>query len=173
MIYFRAERLKVFLGDRWGTIQFSSLAITMIIFSITQYLEVPPPVNHVRYSYGCPWGGGGLFAVLGYSVICHFPWVYFLPENSRAGYQFYKGNILLGNRPNFFVEHMMESRSQPYCFRSAEKDISTGKISENARKFYNSGAKFWKIGTTRCHYWPKILKQGVFFGKKISKAGCH
>ena len=172
MIYFRAERLKVFLGDRWGTIQFSSLAITMIIFSITQYLEVPPPVNHVHYSYGCPWGGGGLFAVVGYSGICHFPWVYFLPENSRAGYQFYKGNILLGNRPDFFVEHMMESGNQPYCFRSAEKDISTGKFLKMQENFIIQVPNSGKLAPQGVII-GQNSKAGCLFRKKFSEAGCH
>ena len=40
-----------------------------------------------------------------------FSWVYFLPKNSKVGYQFWRkilkqGNILLGNHPNFFVERM-------------------------------------------------------------------
>ena len=44
------------------------------------------------------------------------------------------GNILLGNRPNFFVEHMTKSQNQPYRFKSGKKCISMGKITDNVKK---------------------------------------
>ena len=67
-----------------------------------------------------------------------FSWVYLLPKNSGAECQFLRkilmyGNILLGNRPNFFVEHMTKSQNQPYRFKS-EKYISMGKITDNVKK---------------------------------------
>ena len=40
-----------------------------------------------------------------------------------------------------------------------------GKITKNVRNFQNLGAKLWKNGITESRYWPKILKQGVFFGQ--------
>ena len=61
-------------------------------------------------------GGGGILAMLGYPGMCHFPGYNFFPKNSGAECQFFKkilmhGNILLGNRPNFFVEHMTKSQN--------------------------------------------------------------
>ena len=73
-----------------------------------------------------------------------------------------QGNILQGNRPNFFIEHMTKSQNQPYRFKSGKRYISMGKITENVKQ-YNLNAKFWKNGITEGRYWPKILKQGVFF----------
>ena len=76
--------------------------------------------------------------MLGYPEMCHFPgytfcpkilkqdilYIYiFFPKNSKEGYQFRRkilkqGNILLGNRSNFFVERMMWSQNQLYCLKS-------------------------------------------------------
>ena len=39
-----------------------------------------------------------------------------------------QGNILLGNRPNFVVEHVMKSQNQPSCFKSGKVYISHGKM---------------------------------------------
>ena len=69
-----------------------------------------------------------------------FSWVYFLLGNSKAGYQFWRkilkqGNILLGNRPNFFVERLTWSQNQSYCLKS--RKISINKITENVGKFQN------------------------------------
>ena len=44
-----------------------------------------------------------------------------------------QGNILLGKRPNFFVEHMTKSQNQPYRFKSGKKYISIDKITENVK----------------------------------------
>ena len=44
------------------------------------------------------------------------------------------GNILPGNRPNFFVEHMMKSQNQPYRFKSGKKYIFMRKIIDNVKK---------------------------------------
>ena len=72
------------------------------------------------------------------------------------------GNILLGNRPNFFVEHMTKSQNQPYRFKSGKNTFPWANLLSNVKK-KNLNDKFWKNGITEGRYWPKILKQGVFF----------
>ena len=62
-----------------------------------------------------------------------FSWVYFLPKNSGAECQFLRkilmhGDILLGNRPNFFVEHMTKSQNQPYRFKSGKNTFPWAKL---------------------------------------------
>ena len=62
-----------------------------------------------------------------------FCWVYSLPKTSGAECQFLRkilmhGNILLGNRPNFFVEHMMKSQNQPYRFKSGKNTFPWAKF---------------------------------------------
>ena len=64
---------------------------------------------------------------------CAISWVYFLPKNSGAECQFLRkilmhGNILLGNRPNFFVEHMTKSQNQPYRFKSGKNTFPWAKL---------------------------------------------
>ena len=73
------------------------------------------------------------------------------------------GDILLGNRPNFFVEHYDEESESAISLQKWKKYISMGKITDNAEKKENLNVKFWKNGNTEGRYWPKILKQGVFF----------
>ena len=68
--------------------------------------------------------------------------IYFLPQNSKVGYQFWRkilkqGNTLLWNRSNFFVEHMTWSQNQPYCLKYGKIFSSISKITENVRKFQN------------------------------------
>ena len=70
-------------------------------------------------------GRGGNTCYVGVPRHVPFSWVYFLPKNSGAECQFLRkilmhGNILLGNRPNFFVEHMTKSQNQPYRFKSGK-----------------------------------------------------
>ena len=60
--------------------------------------------------------GGGGTCYVGVSRDVPFSLVYFLLENSRAGYQFWRkilkqGNILLGNPSNFFVEHVTKNQN--------------------------------------------------------------
>ena len=139
-------------------------------------------------------GGGGVLAMLGYPEMCHFPGFTFcpkilkqdilLPKNSKVGYQFWRkilkqGNILLGNRPNFFVERKTESQNQPYCLKSGKTYIAISKITENVGKFQNLGAKFWKKwhhmvlllaknSKAVCLFRPNFLKQVVI---EIQKNG--
>ena len=64
-----------------------------------------------------------------------FPWVYFLPKNSGAECQFLRkilmhGNILPGNRPNFFVEHKIahkiaKSKYFPNIFNDSASPINS------------------------------------------------
>ena len=87
-------------------------------------------------------GGGGGTCYVGISEDVPFSWVYFLLENSRARYQFWRqilkqGNILLGNPPNFFVEHVTKSQNKPHCFKSGKKYISKVKIVKNLGKIWN------------------------------------
>ena len=63
-------------------------------------------------------------------------------QNSKVGYQFGRkilkqGNILVGNRPNFFVGRMTGCQNQPYCLKSGKIYISISKITENVGKFQN------------------------------------
>ena len=44
-------------------------------------------------------------------------------------------NILLGNCPDFYVEHVTKSQNQPYCFKSGKNYISMDKITENVKNF--------------------------------------
>ena len=74
---------------------------------------------------------GLLSAMLGYPGMCHFPGYTFCPKILK------QGNILLGNRPNAFVERMMLSQNQPYCLKSGKIYISISKITENVGKFQN------------------------------------
>ena len=72
----------------------------------------------------------------------------------------------MGNSPNFFVERMTQSQSQPYCLKSGKISICIGKITENVGKNFGIKVKiFGKNGPTWCCYWPKVLKPGVFFGQ--------
>ena len=78
-------------------------------------------------------GGGGGTCYVGVSRHVTFSWVYFLPKNSGAECQFLRkilmhGNILLGNRPSFFVEHMTKSQNQPYCFKSGKNTFPWAKL---------------------------------------------
>ena len=71
--------------------------------------------------------------ILGYQGNVPFSWIYFLPKNSGAECQFLRkilmhGNILLGNRPNFFVEHMTKSQNQPYRFKSGKNTFPWAKL---------------------------------------------
>ena len=77
--------------------------------------------------------GGGILAMSGYPGIRHFPGYIFLPKNSGAECQFLRktlmhGNILLGNRPNFFIEHMTKSQNQPYRFKSGKNTFPWAKL---------------------------------------------
>ena len=38
------------------------------------------------------------------------------------------GNILPGNRPNFFVEHVTKSQNQPYRFKSGKNTFPWAKL---------------------------------------------
>ena len=72
-------------------------------------------------------------AMSGYPGIRHFPGYIFLPKNSGAECQFLRktlmhGNILLGNRPNFFIEHMTKSQNQPYRFKSGKNTFPWAKL---------------------------------------------
>ena len=90
-----------------------------------------------------------------------------------------QGNILLGNRPNFFVEHMTKSQNQPYHFKSGKKYISMGKITENVKtiefkcqileKWHHRGsllAKNTKAGRLFC---SNFLKQSATKIKTAAK----
>ena len=68
-----------------------------------------------------------------------FSWVYFLPENSKTGYQFLRKiltlcNILPGNRPNFVAEHVTKTQNQSYVcmhvcvYRCLYRDTPTAKV---------------------------------------------
>ena len=77
--------------------------------------------------------GGGDTCYVGVPRHVPFSWVYFLPKNSGAECQFLRkilmhGNILLGNRPNFFVEHMTKSQNQPYRFKSGKNTFPWAKL---------------------------------------------
>ena len=114
--------------------------------------------------------GGGGTCYVGVSEDVPFSWVYVLLENSRAGYQFWRkilkqGNILLGNPPNFLVEHVTKSQNKPHCFKSGKLHFQGQNCETDLRKFKNLVANFWKNSITESRYWPKILKQGVFFGQ--------
>ena len=72
-------------------------------------------------------GGGGDTCYVGVPGMCHFP------KNSGTECQFLRkilmhGNILLGNRPNFFVEHMTKSQNQPYRFKTGKNTFSWAKL---------------------------------------------
>ena len=76
---------------------------------------------------------GGDTCYVGGTQACAISWVYFLPKNSGAECQFLRkilmhGNILLGNRPNFFVEHMTKSQNQPYRFKSGKNTFPWAKL---------------------------------------------
>ena len=78
-------------------------------------------------------GGGGRYLLCWGTQACVISWVYFLPENSGAECQFLRkilmhGNILPGNRPNFFVEHMTKSQNQPYRFKSGKNTFPWAKL---------------------------------------------
>ena len=77
--------------------------------------------------------GGGVYLLCWGTQACDISWVYFLPKNSGAECQFLRkilmhGNILLGNRPNFFVEHMTKSQNQPYRFKSGKNTFPWAKL---------------------------------------------
>ena len=86
-------------------------------------------------------GGGGILGSRGGGGTCYvgvsgdvpFSWAYFLLENSTAGYQFGRkilkqGNILLGNPPNFFVEHVTRSQNKPHCSKSGKNTFPRSKL---------------------------------------------
>ena len=87
-----------------------------------------------------------------------------LKKNSKA----LQDNILLVNRPNFFVEHMIWSQNQPYCFMSGTIYTSVGKITENVKKKEFRGQILKKI-TTWCRYWQIFSKAGCLFWPNFLK----
>ena len=76
---------------------------------------------------------GGNACYVGVPRHVPFSWVYFLPKNSGAECQVLRKilmhvNILLGNRPNFFVEHMTKSQNQQYRFKSGKSTFPLAKL---------------------------------------------
>ena len=71
--------------------------------------------------------------MLGYPGICHFPGYTFCLKILEQTVNFQKkvimqGNILQGNRPNFFIEHMTKSQNQPYRFKSGKNTFPWAKL---------------------------------------------
>ena len=93
-----------------------------------------------------------------------FSWEYFLPKNSGAECQFLRnvlmhGDILLGNRPNFFVEHMTKSQNQPYRFKSGKDTFPWAKLLITPKK-----------GEFKCQILEKWQHRGSLLAKN-TKAG--